>query len=77
RNAKRSRKREEGQTLVIILLVLFVLATLAFVASVILGREIEATGQARGRNLANDLAQAGVRYCFSQLRFSEDGADWR
>lgn len=75
--ATRSRKREGGQTLVIILLILFVLSTLTFVASVILGREIEATGQARGRNLANDLAQAGVRYCFSQLRFSEDGADWR
>lgn len=69
--------REQGQTIVIVLLVLFVLSTLAFVASVILGREIEATGQARGRSLANDLAQAGIRYCFTQLRFSEDGADWR
>ncbi|MCH8274877.1 MAG: hypothetical protein IH851_08805, partial [Armatimonadetes bacterium] len=29
------------------------------------------------RAVSNDLAQAGVRYSFGQLRFSELGADWR
>ena len=70
-------KRSRGQTLIIILIILFVLVTLGFTVMLTLGRELTATGIARSRNVANDLAQAGVRYCFAQLRFSEDGADWR
>jgi hypothetical protein len=70
-------RRSRGQTLVITLIILFVLVTLGFVAMLVLGREVGASGISRERNIANDLAQAGVRYCFAQLRFSEDGADWR
>lgn len=70
-------KRERGQTLVITLIILFVLVTLGFVVILVVGRELGSTGIARERNVANDLAQAGVRYAYSQLRFSEDGADWR
>src|SRR5437773_655495 len=70
-------KRSRGQTLIIILIILFVLVTLGFTVMLTLGRELTATGIARNRNVANDLAQAGVRYAFAQLRFSEDGADWR
>lgn len=70
-------ERSRGQTLVIVLIIMFVLVTLGFVVVIILGREIGATGFARQRNLANELSQAGVRYAFAQLRFSEEGADWR
>jgi hypothetical protein len=51
--------------------------TLGFVVMLVLGREISATGVSRERNVADDLSQAGVRYAYAQLRFSEDGADWR
>ncbi|MGI8922654.1 MAG: hypothetical protein ACR2HJ_01210 [Fimbriimonadales bacterium] len=70
-------KRSRGQTLVIVLIILFVLVTLGFVVVLVVGRELGSTGIARERNVSNDLAQAGVRYAYSQLRFSEDGADWR
>src|SRR5687768_1868679 len=72
-----NRSRAGGQTLVIVLIIMFVLITLGFVVMLVLGREIAATGIARERNISDDLAQAGVRYAYSQLRFSEDGADWR
>jgi hypothetical protein len=72
-----NRNRAGGQTLVIVLIIMFVLITLGFVVMLVLGREIAATGIARERNISDDLAQAGVRYAYSQLRFSEDGADWR
>ena len=72
-----NRQRTGGQTLVIVLIIMFVLITLGFVVMVVLGREITATGISRERNIADDLSQAGVRYAYSQLRFSEDGADWR
>lgn len=63
--------------MVIVLLIMFVLVTLGFVVMVILSREITATGIARERGVADDLSQAGVRFAYSQLRFSEEGADWR
>ena len=72
-----NRNRAGGQTLVIVLIIMFVLITLGFVVMLVLGREITATGIARERNISDDLAQAGVRYAYSQLRFSESGADWR
>ncbi|MDQ2986673.1 MAG: hypothetical protein M3R13_08110 [Armatimonadota bacterium] len=72
-----NRKREGGQTLVIVLIIMFVLVTLGFVVMLVLGREITATGVARERNISDDLSQAGIRYSYSQLRFSEKGADWR
>jgi hypothetical protein len=72
-----NRNRDRGQTLVIVLIIMFVLITLGFVVMLVLSREITATGIARERNVADDLAQAGVRYSYSQLRFSEEGADWR
>src|SRR5687768_14037906 len=72
-----NRSRAGGQTLVIVLIIMFVLITLGFVVMLVLGREITATGISRERNVADDLSQAGVRFAYSQLRFSEDGADWR
>lgn len=56
---------------------MFVLATLGFLVILILSRQITSTSQAGQRITADDLAQAGIRYAFAQLRFSEDGADWR
>ena len=72
-----NRNRDRGQTLVIVLIIMFVLITLGFVVMLVLSREITATGIARERNIADDLSQAGVRYAYSQLRFAEEGADWR
>ena len=57
-----NRSRSEGQTLVIVLIIMFVLITLGFVVMLVLGREISATGVARERNISDDLAQAGIRY---------------
>jgi type II secretory pathway pseudopilin PulG len=77
RTTQPNLNRNKGQTLVITLIVLFVLVTLGFVLILVLGRQIGSTGIARERNVANDLAQAGIRYTYAQLRFSEAGADWR
>ncbi|HWP30960.1 MAG TPA: hypothetical protein VNK96_04425 [Fimbriimonadales bacterium] len=71
------RKRTKGTALIIALAVMFALGVLALLfLRVVAGSTVSAL-VASERSLADGLAQAGIRYAFNQLRFSEDGADWR
>lgn len=67
----------QGYTLIVVLLVLVVVATLGFVFLGIINRNIQSSTRQRQTNVATDLAQAGIRYAHAQLLFSLQGADWR
>ncbi len=70
-------RRQKGTVLIIALAVLFTLSILGLIfVRIVAGATIQAVVGSQ-RILANELAQAGIRYSFAQLRFSEDGADWR
>jgi hypothetical protein len=72
-----ARRARRGQTLIVALAVLFVLLFIGglFVAQI--GRNLVTTGRSRDQQDAQALAEAGIRFCDSQLTSSEDGADWR
>lgn len=70
-------RKRAGQTLVIALIVLFVLLLIGFVFLGILNRNIVQTAQSRQHTLAEELADAGIRYAREQLVNSPLGADWR
>lgn len=76
RHSIRFRARR-GQTLIVVLAVLFVLLFIGglFVAQI--ARNLTAAGRSRDTQTADALADAGINYCDRQLTFSEDGADWR
>jgi hypothetical protein len=77
-NSTHSRTiHNSGQTLIMALLVLGVLMILGFVFLGVINRNILAAGRTQQRNVATDLAEAGVRYAHAQLLNSELGADWR
>ncbi|MBL1149750.1 MAG: hypothetical protein AKCLJLPJ_02311 [Fimbriimonadales bacterium] len=69
--------RTRGTALVVALAILFTLSALGLLFVRIVSNQINLSIGGTRRSIANDLAQAGIRYAFNQLRFSEDGADWR
>jgi len=71
------RTRQGGQTLIIALLVLGVLLILGFVFLGLISRNIVSTGRAQQRSVANDLAEAGIRFVHGQLLSSPLAADWQ
>ncbi len=71
------RVRQQGQTLVIALIVLGVLLVLGLVFLGLINRNILNATRSRTRSVATDLAEAGVRYAHGQLLTSGLGADWR
>jgi hypothetical protein len=77
RQTIRNRKTQQGQTLIVALLILGVLLILGAVFATILSRTIRSTTVAKQRGQNNDFAEAGIRYAHGQLVNSEAGADWR
>ncbi len=74
----RMRQRtQQGQTLIIALLVLGILLILGFVFAGIVNRGILQTGSSFRRTQSTDLAEAAVRLAHYQLQYSDLGADWR
>ncbi len=71
------KNREQGTTLIVVLAVMLVLGILALIFTKIVANTAAGALVGTDRSRANGIAQDGVRYCFAQLRFSEDGADWR
>lgn len=71
------RIRQQGQTLVIALIVLGVLLVLGLVFLGLINRNILNAARSQRRSEASDLAEAGVRYAHGQLVTSPLGADWR
>lgn len=76
-NTVMRRRQEQGQTLIIALLILGVLLVLGVVFAGIVNRGILQTGSAFRRTQSTDLAEAGVRFAHYQLQNSVLGADWR
>ncbi|MBN8690418.1 MAG: hypothetical protein J0L72_06450 [Armatimonadetes bacterium] len=74
---RRRNRSEQGQTLIIALLILGILLVLGVVFAGIINRSIVQTGNAFRRSQATDLADAGVRLAHYQLQYSTLGADWR
>lgn len=71
------QRRQQGQTLVMAIIILAVLLILGFAFATIIGRNITEAGRAAQRTVAGDLSQDGVRYAHYQLLHSALGADWR
>ena len=74
---QRNRRSQQGQTLIIALLILGVLLILGAVFAGLLSRTIKGTTLSRTRGQSNDFAESGIRFAHSQLVNSELGADWR
>lgn len=71
------RRLQRGQTLFMALIILGILLVLGLVFAAVVNRNILQSGTSRNRSIANDLAEAGVRYAHNQLVNSAQGADWR
>ncbi len=76
-NQETKHSRQSGQTLVAAMIILGVLLIVGFVFLGIVNRNILQSGRARQRSIANDLAEAGIRYMHAQMLYSASGADWR
>ena len=78
-NSKRTMhpNREQGQTLVIAVIILGILLILGTAFAGIVSRNITEAGRAAQRTVGTDLAEAGARLAHTQLLNSELGADWR
>ncbi len=72
-----SNARQRGSTIIVVLAVLLVLGILSLVFTRIISGAAFGALVGTDRSRATGLSQDGIRYCFAQLRFSEDGADWR
>ncbi|MGE3127407.1 MAG: hypothetical protein AB7F50_03775 [Fimbriimonadaceae bacterium] len=72
-----SATKRGGQTLVIAIILLGVLAILGFAFASIIARNISQAERGRDRSIATELARAGAEYVHYQLRHATLGADWR
>lgn len=79
-SALRLRRRsaaQRGQTIIIALLVLVLLAFLGGLFATIVTRNLTSAGRANRVQSADYYAQAGIHFADEQLTNSLDGADWR
>lgn len=70
-------RKEQGQTLVVAVIILGVLLILGTAFAGIINRNIQDSSRFTQRTVGSDLAQAGVEYARNQLLNSVLGADWR
>ena len=70
-------RRRRGQTLVIAIMVMFILAIVATVFVAIVARNLFRAGRYSNVDSVRQIAEAGIRYADQMLTSSEDGADWR
>jgi hypothetical protein len=66
-----------GQTLVIAIMVMFILAAVGAVFVAMVGRNLLRSQRFSDIDIAAQLAEAGIRYADTMLTRSEEGADWR
>jgi hypothetical protein len=71
------RRTQAGQTIVLVVVILGVLAILGLAFASIIGRNVTEAARGRDRAVATDLARAGTEYAHYQLRYAALGADWR
>ncbi|MEO7716428.1 MAG: hypothetical protein ABIY70_09500 [Capsulimonas sp.] len=73
----RSLRAQRGQTIVIALLVLLLLAFVGGLFVTIVANNVHNGNTAGVVQTADDYAQSGIRFAHDQLMNSVDGADWR
>ena len=66
-----------GQTLVIAIMVMFILAVVSAVFIALVGRNLFRSERLSNVDAVAQIAEAGVRFADKMLTSSEDGADWR
>lgn len=70
-------QRRRGQTLVIAIMVMFILAVVATVFIALVARNLSRSARSYSTDAVASIAEAGVRYADEMLTTSDDGADWR
>lgn len=66
-----------GQTLVIALMVMFILAVIAAIFIALVARNLFRSERFSNVDVVAQIAEAGIRHADKMLTSSEDGADWR
>lgn len=70
-------RNRRGQTLIIAIMVMFILAVLATVFIALVARNLARSQRMSNTDAVAAIAEAGIRYADEMLTTSEDGADWR
>lgn len=70
-------KNRHGQTLIIAIMVMFILAVLATVFIALVARNLSRSARMSSTDSVAAIAEAGIRYADEMLTTSEAGADWR
>ncbi len=73
----KTRGNRRGQTLVIALMVMFILAVVAAIFIALVARNLFRSERFSNVDVVAQIAEAGIRYADKMLTSSEDGADWR
>ena len=71
------RRRQAGQSVIIAIAVLFILAFLAALFVILLANNLQRTARQSQTLTADFYSQAGIRYADQMLTTSPQGADWR
>ena len=66
-----------GQTLIIAIMVMFILAMISAVFIAMVARNLLRSGRSSNVSSVSQIAEAGIRYADMMLTSSEEGADWR
>ena len=77
RSSRSTIRGRQGQTLIIAIMVMFILALVATIFIALVGRNLTRSERMSDTDAVAALAEAGVRYADEMLTTSEDGADWR
>lgn len=73
----RRRRGDRGQTLVIAIMVMFILAMIAAIFIALVARNLFRSERFSNVDAVAQIAEAGIRYADKMLTSGEDGADWR
>lgn len=76
-NIYNRRRSSKGQTLIIAIMVMFILAIVATVFIALIARNLFRAGRFSSVDAVAQYAEAGVQYADKMLTSSEAGADWR
>ncbi len=77
RDHNRRHSNRRGQTLIIAIMIMFILAVVAAVFIALIARNLFRSERFSNVDAVAQLAEAGVRYADKMLVSSEEGADWR
>lgn len=76
-HSRNGHNRKRGQTLIIAIMVMFVLAVIATIFIAIVARNLFQATRYSSVDAVQQIAEAGIRYADQMLTTSEAGADWR